>query len=162
VPLESGRLVIDVDDPRRDDVRALLEQHLGFARSVTPPEHTFALDLDGLPAPGITFFSARLNGELLGIGALKALDETHAEIKSMHTAAAARRRGVGRALLDRLVAIAAARGARRVSLETGTGEAFEPARSLYAGAGFLPCGPFGEYAPSPDNTFMTLVLDEPR
>lgn len=153
------RLVIAVDDPRREDVVALLEAHLAFARSVTPPEHTFALDLDGLLEPAITFFSARTEGILLGVGALKQLEPGHVELKSMHTAGAARRRGVGRALVAHLVAVAAARGARRVSLETGTAAAFEPARALYLGAGFVPCGPFGDYSETPDNTFLTLELD---
>ena len=147
--------VIAVDDPRRDDVRALLEQHLAFARSVTPPEHVHALDLAGLLDPSVTFFSIRADGELLGVGALKQLDPGHAEVKSMHTATSARRRGVGRAMVDHLLGVAAERGARRVSLETGTMEAFAPARSLYADAGFTPCGPFGDYEESPTSAFMT-------
>ena len=152
------RFVIEVDDPRRDDVRALLEQHLAFARGVTPPEDVHALDLDGLLDPSITFFSLRVDGELLGVGAIKQLDPEHAEVKSMHTTAAARRRGVGRAIVDHLLAVAAERGVRRVSLETGAGEAFAPARSLYADAGFVPCGPFGDYRASPNSAFMTRLL----
>jgi len=150
-----GEFVIAVDDPRRDDVRALLEQHLAFARSVTPPEHVYALDLEGLLDPSMTFFSVRAGGELLGVGALKQLDPEHAEVKSMHTAKAARDQGVGRAMVDHLLAVAAERGVRRVSLETGTMDAFAPARSLYAGAGFTPCGPFGDYGESPTSAFMT-------
>jgi putative acetyltransferase len=150
-----GEFVIAVDDPRRDDVRALLEQHLAFARSVTPPEHVYALDLEGLLDPSITFFSVRAGGELLGVGALKQLDPEHAEVKSMHTAKAARGQGVGRAMVDHLLAVAAERGVRRVSLETGTMDAFAPARSLYAGAGFTSCGPFGDYGESPTSAFMT-------
>jgi putative acetyltransferase len=148
-------LVIAVDDPRRDDVRALLEQHLAFARSITPPEQVYALDLEGLLDPTITFFSIRADGELLGVGALKQLDPDHAEVKSMHTATAARRRGVGRAMVDHLLAVAAERGVSRVSLETGTTDAFGPARSLYAEAGFAPCAPFGDYEESPTSAFMT-------
>lgn len=90
---------ISADDPRRPDVRALLEQHLALALSTTPPEHSFALGVDGLLDPAITFCSYRVDGELLGIGALKRLDAEHAEIKSMHTSQAARGRGVGRAML---------------------------------------------------------------
>ena len=152
------RFVIDVDDPRRDDVRSLLEQHLAFARSVTPPEDVHALDLDGLLDPAITFFSLRVDGELLCVGALKQLDSRQAEVKSMHTAPAARRRGVGRAMVEHLLAVAAVRGVERVSLETGSGDAFAPARALYSGAGFVPCGPFGDYEPSPNSTFMTRSL----
>jgi putative acetyltransferase len=150
---------IAVDDPRANDVRALLERHLAFAHAHTPPQDSYALDVDGLSGPDVIFFSFRLDGELLGVGALKQLDETHAEIKSMHTTEAARRRGIGRAIVDHLVAEARRRGASRVSLETGTVEAFAPARSLYAAAGFRPCGPFGDYRPGPHNTFMTLTLD---
>lgn len=150
-----------MDDPRRDDVRLLLERHLLFATGATPPEDVHALDLDGLLDPAITFFSLRVDGELLGIGALKQLDPGHAELKSMHTAIAARRRGVERALVDHLVAVAAARGVRRVSLETGVGEPFAPALSLYAAAGFVPCGPFGEYSATSNNVFLTRLLSPP-
>ncbi len=151
--------MIEVDDPRRDDVRALLEQHLAFAREVTPPEDVHALDLDGLLDPSVTFYSLRVDGELLGVGALKELAPGHAELKSMHTAKAARRRGVGRAIVDHLLAVAASRGVRRVSLETGAMDAFAPARALYASVGFVPCGPFGDYEESPNSAYMTLVLD---
>src|SRR5262245_60285225 len=114
--------VIDVDDPRADDVRALIERHLRFMRGLTPPEDVHALDPAGLSAPTITFFAARRAGELIAIGALRELDATHGEIKSMHTAEAERGRGVGRAMLEHLLSVARARGYRRVSLETGTME----------------------------------------
>src|SRR4051812_12272654 len=151
-------MVIDVDDPRREDVRLVLEQHLRFAKSVTPAEGVFALDVAALLDPAITFYSLRIDGRLAGVGALKQLDAKHAELKSMHTAAAVRRRGVGRAIVDHLVAVAAARGCRRVSLETGTADAFAPARALYAAAGFVPCGAFADYPDSPTSAFMTRVL----
>ncbi|HXV35043.1 MAG TPA: GNAT family N-acetyltransferase [Gaiellaceae bacterium] len=149
--------MIGIDDPRRDDVRRLLEQHRAFASGVMPPEGVHVLEPHDA-GEDITLFSLRAEGELLGIAALRQLDPAHAELKSMHTAAAARGRGVGRALVDHLVAAAAARGVRRVSLECGSGEAFVPARSLYASAGFVPCGPFGEYAATADNVFMTRLL----
>ncbi|HZM29331.1 MAG TPA: GNAT family N-acetyltransferase [Acidimicrobiales bacterium] len=151
-------LDIAPDDPRAGDVRALLAAHLAFAREVTPEGHVHALDLDGLLDPAVTFFSARRDGRLLAVGALKRLDDGHAEIKSMHTAAAARGRGVGRAMVDHLVTTAAARGHWRVSLETGTYDAFAPARAMYAAAGFVPCAPFADYAANPHSTCMTLVL----
>ncbi len=155
-----GSFVIECDDPRRDDVRALLERHLAFANEHTPPEDVHALDLDGLLDPAVTFFSLRVDGELLGIGAIKQLDDDHAELKSMHTAEAARGRGVGRAIVDHLLAVAGTRGLHRVSLETGAMEAFAPARSLYASVGFTSSGPFGDYEQSPNSTFMTLVLGD--
>ena len=140
-------------------VRALLAAHLAFTHGETPLEHAFALDAEGLRDPAIELFGYRRDGELLAIGALKRLDGEHAELKSMHTAAAARRTGIGRAMVDHLLATARTRSFRRVSLETGTTEAFAPARSLYRKAGFEPCGPFGGYAATPDNYFMTIRLD---
>lgn len=156
----AGPGKISVDDPRLPDVRALLERHLAFSLSVTPPEHSFALDVDGLLDPAITFCSYRADGELLGVGALKRLDAGHAEIKSMHTARAARGRGVGRAMLGHLLDLARRHGYRRVSLETGTTIEFAPARALYRSAGFVACEPFAGYRPSQDNCFMTLALDD--
>ena len=154
-----GSFVILADDPRRDDVRTLLEQHLAFARGATPVlEHAHALDLDGLLDPSLTLYTLRLDGELLGVGALRLIDEGHAEVKSMHTARAARGQGVGRAIVEHLLAVAQERGVARVSLETGTMAEFAPARALYASVGFVSCGPFGGYQASPDNTFMTLTL----
>ena len=155
--IDSG--LIAVDDPRTDDVRALLARHLAFSLETTPPEHAFALDVDGLLDPAITFYSYRANGELLGMGAIKRLDLEHGEIKSMHTARAARGRGVGRAVLGHLLDVARSRGYRRVSLETGTMAEYAPARALYASAGFIACGPFAGYQPSEDNCFMTLPLE---
>jgi putative acetyltransferase len=150
---------IAIDDPGAEDVRALLERHLAFARATTRPEDVHALDLDALRDPVVTFCSLRRGGEVLGVAALKRLDDRHAELKSMHTAQGARRGGVARALVDHLVALARERGMGRVSLETGAGPAFAPARALYAGAGFRPCGAFGDYEPSPNSAYMTLELD---
>ncbi len=149
---------IAVDDPLSHDVRELLERHLAFAQAATPPEDVHALDVDALADRSVTFFSFRRHGKLLGVAALKHLDEGHAEIKSMHTAEAARGRGVARALVDHLLRVACERGYRRVSLETGAGPAFAPARALYASAGFTPCGPFAEYRPSPNSSYMALSL----
>jgi putative acetyltransferase len=153
-----GEFVIEVDDPRREDVRRLLGQHRMFASGVMPPEGVHVLDPDDALDAKVTLFSVRVDGELLGIGAIKQLDSDHAELKSMHTAVAARGHGIGRALVDHLLAVATANGARRVSLECGAGEAFVPARSMYAAAGFVLCGPFGEYTATPDNVFMTRFL----
>jgi len=154
-----ARFAIDVDDPRAADVYALLERHLDFCRATSPPEDVHALDLAGLLDPAVTFYSVRRDGGLLAIGALKQLDAGHGELKSMHTAAVARGQGAARALVDHVLGVARARGYERVSLETGSMDAFVPARTLYETAGFAPCGPFGSYSPSPNSTFMTLTLD---
>jgi len=150
--------VIAVDDPRVDDVRALLATHLAFAHQHSPPEDVHALDVDRLLDPAVTFFSYREDGRLLAVGALRRMDDGHAEIKSMHTASEARGRGIGRAMLAHLVGEARARGYRRLSLETGTMAAFAPARAMYASAGFVPCEPFGSYFHSPNSTCMTMAL----
>lgn len=151
-------LVIAADDPRRDDVRALLEAHLAFAYEVTPAEGVFALDVEGLLDPSVTFVSARDDGTLLGVGALKEIDTHHAELKSMHTVIAARRRGVGRAIVRHLLALAVERNYERVSLETGTEDEFAPARALYAELGFTSCERFGQYVNSPTSACMTITL----
>jgi putative acetyltransferase len=151
--------VIAVDDPRVGDVRALLERHLAFTNATSLPEDMHALDIDELCEPSVTFFSLREGGELLGVAALKRIDDGHAEIKSMHTAEAARGRGVARRLVAHLLDVARERSFRRVSLETGSGPPFAAARGLYASAGFTPCGPFGDYPDSPNSAYMTLTLE---
>jgi putative acetyltransferase len=150
---------IAADDPTVPDVRALLARHLAFAHATTPPEAVFALDVDALRDPAVAFFSFRDDdGTVLGVGALKRLDADHAEIKSMHTAQEARGRGVGRAMVAHLLAVARERGHRRVSLETGAQAAFAPARALYAACGFVPCEAFGPYVPSAGSAYMTRTL----
>lgn len=149
---------ITADDPRAADVRALLEAHLELMNALSPPEEVHALDVDALVHPTVTFVGYRVDGELLGVGALKDLGDGHGELKSMHTAAAARGRGVGGAIVVHLVDTATSRGMSRLSLETGTPEGFAPARSLYARHGFAECGPFGDYVLSPWSTFMTRSL----
>jgi putative acetyltransferase len=147
-----------VDDPRKPEVRGLLERHLAFCLSETPPEHSFALNVDGLLDPKVTFVSFRDGAAVLGVAAIKELDAAHAEVKSMHTSAEARGRGVGRALLGHLLDTARERGYRRVLLETGTTPGFAAARALYESAGFLPTGPFGGYPETGDNCFYARAL----
>jgi len=149
---------IAIDDPRAEDVRELLARHLEFARLHSPPEDVHALDPDALAHPAVTLFSFRLGGELLGVAALKELEGGDAELKATHTEPTARGHGIGRAMVEHLLDVARERGFRRVSLETGSMPAFAAARSLYAGAGFSPCAPFGDYRPSPNSTFMSMVL----
>ena len=152
-------LVVAEDDPRAEDVQPLLERHRTFAHEVTPPEDLFALDLDGLLGLALTFFTARLDGAVVGMGALKQLDASHGELKSMHTLQEARRHGVGRALVEHMVSVARDRAYRRLSLETGNTDAFEGARAFYASFGFVPCEPFGEYRSSGTSACMTMELD---
>lgn len=146
------------EDPRSGEVRGLIEAHLAFAHATTPPEDINALGPDELLDPAIVLYGLRAGDRLLSIGALKELDPEHAELKCMHTAEAERGRGIGRAMLEHLLAVARERGFPRVSLETGSTPAFVPARTLYASVGFVVCGPFGDYPASSNNTFMTLAL----
>jgi putative acetyltransferase len=146
------------DDLRGPEIAALLNAHLEHCRASSPPESVHALDLDALRKPGITFWSAWEGADLLGCGALKELEPQHGEIKSMHTAAAYRGRGVGLAILRQIVDEARSRSYRRLSLETGSMDAFIPARALYAGFGFVECEPFADYRPDPNSVFMTLDL----
>jgi putative acetyltransferase len=152
---------IEVDDLSRPAIHALLDEHLRSMYELSPPESVHALDLDGLRGPDITFWSAWDGPLLVGCGALKEIDRTHGEVKSMRTPAAQRRRGVGCAVLAHIVEVARARGYARLSLETGSMEGFLPARRLYERFGFIVCGPFGDYVDDPNSVFMTLRLDRP-
>lgn len=149
---------IIVDDLKGSEIYALLQEHLDSMKLYSPPESIHALDLDALRKPNITFWTAWENGELLGCGALKELDAQHGEIKSMRTSARHLRKGVARALLTHIIAEAERRGYRRLSLETGSHEAFLPARKLYTALGFSDCGPFADYILDPYSVFMTREL----
>jgi putative acetyltransferase len=153
-------LTIAVDDPRSAGCITVLKAHLEHTRRLSPPEHVHALDIEGLLHPAVTFFSAREGDTVLGVGALKELDSTQGEVKSMHTLAAARGQGVGRAMLEHLLGVAAERYYERVSLETGTMDGFGPARTLYASVGFVVCEPFAQYTVNPYSVCMTLDLTQ--
>ena len=149
---------VRIDDLAYPRVVALLHEHLASMRAITPPEHTYALDVTRLRAPNVTFYTVWDGEQLLGCGALKELSPTHGEVKSMRTPTALRCRGAGRAVLTHILTEAKSRGYGRVSLETGSQPAFAPAHTLYRSFGFVPCVPFGDYQESPDNVFMTLDL----
>ena len=149
---------IELDDLSRPQVHALLQEHLDNMHELSPPESVHALDLDKMRSPDITFWTVWEGAQLLGCGALKQLTPIHGEVKSMRTPKSLRRRGAGRAVLAHVMGEARLRGYRRVSLETGSFEAFQPAQALYASAGFTPCGPFGDYTDDPNSVFMTLEL----
>lgn len=150
---------IRLDDLSGPEIQALLAEHLRQMHQISPPESVHALDLAALRKPEITFWTVWAGGVLLGCGALKELDPTHGEIKSMRTAEAYRRRGVARVLLEHVIAEARRRSYRRLSLETGSMPAFEPARRLYERFGFTYCEPFADYAPDPNSVFMTRKLE---
>jgi putative acetyltransferase len=159
----------DLDDrtadltSREDDLtgaatRALLMLHLAGMQSSSPPGHSFALDLSGLQAPGISVWSAWRGDAIAGIGALKRLGDGSGELKSMRTHPDHLRQGVGAAILEHIIAVARAEGLRRLSLETGSGDAFEPALALYRRRGFIEGEAFGDYERSAFNQFLHLEL----
>lgn len=149
---------IETDDLSGPEVRDLLAAHLADMYATSPAESVHALDLDGLRADGVTFWSAWEGDALVGVGALREIGAGHAEIKSMRTAPEHRGRGVASAVLAHILREARARGYRRVSLETGTQDFFAPARALYEKAGFVPCGPFEGYTDDPNSAFYTLEI----
>ncbi len=144
-----------LDDPR---VQALLAHHYITARAQTARGSAHALDLSGLKSQDIQFWAAWEGESVVGIGALKRLSPSHGEVKSMHTAASHRRRGVASAMLGHIIHAARELGLSRLSLETGSWPYFDPARELYRRHGFVECPPFGSYALDPHSVFMTLEL----
>lgn len=149
---------IEVDDLSSPEIIELLQEHLQTMTLHSPPESVHALDIEALRKPEITFWSLWEGAELMGCGALKELDADHGEIKSMRTAALHLRKGVAGKLLRHILKEAKQRSYQRVSLETGSMKAFEPARSLYERFGFQYCSPFADYTEDPYSLFMTKGL----
>jgi putative acetyltransferase len=147
----------DLDDER---VIALLDEHLQGMADHSPPESIHALNLDGLKAANVTFWTLWEGDEIYGCGALQELDNEHGEIKSMRTAEAHLRRGVAATMLEHIIEEAKRRGYRRLSLETGSGPGFDAAHALYEKYGFSYCGPFANYTDDPFSRFMTIQLTE--
>jgi putative acetyltransferase len=146
------------DDLAGEPTQALLRLHLEGMHAHSPPGAVFALDLSGLKQPEITVWSAWNGERIAAIGALKALDARHGEIKSMRTHPDFLRQGAGVAILAHIIAVARSRGMTRLSLETGSGPAFEPALALYRRSGFVPGEAFGAYEKSPFNQFLTRAI----
>jgi putative acetyltransferase len=151
-------LVVREDDLTGQATRELLAVHLAGMHANSPPGHVFALDLSGLQAPNVMVWTAWDGDSIAGIGALKLLGDNAGEVKSMRTHPRHLRKGVAAALLERIIAEAAARGVRQLHLETGRGDAFDPALALYRKRGFTDSGPFAEYEQSAFNRFLQLQL----
>jgi putative acetyltransferase len=153
------RVDVRLDDLSLPEVQALIAEHLAGMRGNSPPGSVYALALEGLRKPDVTFWSAWQQSVLCGCGALRELDSTAGEVKSMRTRPAFLRQGVGQAVLDEIVRTARARGYRQLYLETGTGDAFSAAHALYLRNGFGWCGAFGDYAATDFNVFMVKHLN---
>jgi putative acetyltransferase len=146
-------------DPLIDpQVIDLLQRHLDGTAPTAPPESQHALDLEGLRQADVTFWSIWDDSQLAGMGALKELTGEHGEIKSMRTADAYLRQGVGARMLTHIITEGRTRGYARLSLETGSMDYFAPARQMYASLGFVACAPFSDYTDDPNSTYMTLVF----
>jgi putative acetyltransferase len=153
-----GGVEIRIDDLSSAEVQALVVRHLRGMHENSPPESVHVFGIEKLKQPGVTFWSAWVDGKLAAMGALKALGEGHGEIKSMRVADAYLGRGVGRAMLEHILAEARRAGMTSLWLETGSTPEFEPALKLYESAGFEFCGPFGDYKPDPFSRFMMRVM----
>lgn len=147
-----------LDDLTGEPTRALIARHLAGMHEHSPPESVHAFDIDKLRHPDVTFWSAWVGDDIAGCGALKRLDDQRGEIKSMRVADGFLGRGIGRAMLEHLIAEARARGLRTLWLETGSAPAFTPALRLYESAGFTRCGPFEDYIEDPFSVFMTREI----
>ena len=148
-------LVVREDDLTGSQIINLLQEHLACMAEVSPPESIHALDVNRLKAADVTFWSVWQGHALAGCGALKELDATHAEIKSMRTASQFLRKSVASRMLEHILLVAKRRNYKRLSLETGSMDYFEPARKLYTSFGFSDCRPFGDYREDPNSMFMT-------
>jgi len=148
------------DDLTGPEIIELLHEHLRCMERVSSPESRHALNLDGLRQPDITFWTIWDGPHLAGCGALQELDKHHGEIKSMRTAYAYQRKGVASKILQHILAEAKRRGYKRLSLETGSMDYFDPARKLYASFGFAFCDPFATYVKDPNSVFMSRELYE--
>jgi putative acetyltransferase len=147
-----------VDDLTGPQIARFLEEHVTEMLSISPPESKHALDLEALRAPEVTFWSVLDGGTVVGCGALKRLDASHAEVKSMRTAVARKRSGIASLVLGHIIAEARRMGFARLSLETGSADFFAPARKLYEKFGFTYCEPFADYRPDPLSVFLTRAL----
>ena len=157
-PVSPPKIELRVDDLSGPAIRGLITRHLSGMHENSPPESVHALDVEALKDPRVTFWSAWADGEIAGCGALKRLDATRGEVKSMRVVDGFLGRGVGRAILEHIIAEAQRIGLASLWLETGTAEAFRPAIGLYNSAGFKRCGPFEGYVDDPFSVFMTRRL----
>ena len=149
---------IQIDNLESVEVKKLLQAHHNDMLKHSPPESVHALDLSSLKAPDVIFWTAWINGELAGCGALKKLNNKHAELKSMRTSQNFLRKGVAAKLLTHMLEVAKTQSFEKISLETGTMKAFLPAQQFYKSFGFQECKPFSNYQEDPYSMFLTKSI----
>jgi putative acetyltransferase len=149
---------VRIGELRNKDIINLLKEHHADMLSHSPPESVHALDLTALESPDVTFWSFWVDHKLAGIGALKELDNEHGEIKSMRTSTNFLRKGIARKLLAHIINQANTRSYKKLSLETGTMDAFLPAQMLYKQFGFKECEPFDNYQEDHYSMFMSKSI----
>lgn len=149
---------IRIDDLKGPEVAQLLQEHHQDMLDHTPAESVHSLDISRLQAPDVTFWSAWIDGELAGCGAIKVIEAGHAELKSMRTSSTHLRQGVAQRLLKHIITSAQQQGITKMSLETGTPDSFIPAQKLYRDFGFNECAPFSDYCEDPYSLYMTKEL----
>jgi len=156
--MSDANLIVRQDDLSGEPTRDLVRFHLAGMFAHSPADQVHALDWSGLLVPEITVWSAWRGEAIAGIGALRMLDDGTAELKSMRTHPDHLRLGVAAAILEHIIGVARARGLARLSLETGSGEAFEPSLALYRRRGFIDGGAFSDYEHTDFNQFLHLDL----
>lgn len=152
------RVTIIEDDLSGEAIRELVALHLSGMHANSPACKVHALPVEKLRQPGVTFYSAWVGDVLAGMGAIRELDATHGELKSMRVASDWLGKKIGEAMLLHLLSVARQRGYARVSLETGQGPAFEPALGLYRKHGFVNCEAFADYVLDEFSQCLTLQL----
>tara|TARA_Y100000590_G_scaffold164188_1_gene188144 strand:- start:102 stop:557 length:456 start_codon:yes stop_codon:yes gene_type:complete len=143
------------DHPQVND---LLRKHFIELRSVSPEGSTHVLDIPGLKDSSIKFWSLWDADELVGCGALKFLDKQHGEFKSIRVADKFRRKGMGEKIISHLIDQAREIGIKKLSIETGAGNFFKPARKLFQKFGFKTCKPFAHYKEDPNSCYFNLEI----
>ncbi len=140
------------------EVNELLKKHFVELRSVSPEGSAHVLDIQGLKDPSIKFWSLWEDDKLIGCGALKFLERNHGEFKSIRVANEFRKKGVGSRIINHLIEDAKKLKITKLSIETGAGEFFLPARNLFSKFGFKDCPPFAHYKKDPNSCYYTLDL----
>ena len=143
---------------KNSEVLELLNKHFIELRSVSPDGSAHVLDIEGLKVQNIKFWSLWEDNLLMGCGALKFLNKEHGEFKSIRLVDSFRKKGNGIKILKHLIFEAKKLNIKKISVETGTGDFFAPARKLFSKCGFKLCKPFAHYKEDPNSCYMSMLI----